>query len=222
VALAKGDRISPQEREAVIDQMSRYIGISKDVIDQANLRLDVPKFTHYLLLDQKLRIGRLDSRFSGPDPDEVLDTPFYDPSEAAPTPPFTMMFNNYLRTELKYKTDLPYYTMAQEGFYRTWDWGKAIEGMPSTAMSLREAMTQDPYLKIMVGEGYYDLATPFFAADYSIDHLNLPANLRKNISIVHYDSGHMVYLRRSEHDRFKSDVENFIEQTESAGQGAAQ
>src|SRR5262249_8758785 len=83
VSLAKGDRISPQERDAVIDQLSRYIGIPKDVIDQANLRLDVPKFTHYLLLDQKLRVGRLDARFTGPDPDEVLDTPFYDPSGAA-------------------------------------------------------------------------------------------------------------------------------------------
>jgi carboxypeptidase C (cathepsin A) len=222
VALAKGDSISPQEREAVIDQMSRYIGIPKEVIDQANLRLDVPKFTHYLLLDQKLRIGRLDDRFTGPDPDEVLDTPFYDPSEAAPTPPFTMMFNNYLRSELNYKTDMPYYTMAGGDFWKMWDWGKAIEGLPSTSMSLREAMTQDPYLKIMVGEGYYDLATPYFAATYSIDHLNLPVNLRKNISIVQYNSGHMVYLRQSEHDKFKKDVDKFIESTETAGQGMAQ
>lgn len=216
-ALAKGDSISPEERASVVDQMSKYTGITKDVIDQANLRLDVPKFTHYLLLDQKLRIGRLDDRFTGPDPDGVLDTPFYDPSDAAPTPPFTSMFNNYLRTELNYKVDMPYYTTAQPPFFRTWDWGKGIEGLPSTAMDLREAMTQDPYLKVMVGEGYYDLATPFFAADYSVDHLDLPANLRKNISVAHYDAGHMVYLRQSEHDKFKKDVDQFIDST-SKGQ----
>ena len=213
-ALAKGDSISPEERAQVIDQLSKYTGITKDVIDQANLRLDVPKFTHYLLLDQKLRIGRLDDRFTGPDPDGVLDTPEYDPSGAQPNPPFTSTFNNYLRTELNYKTDMPYYVMAQgPKFWESWDWGNAIEGIPSTSMDLREAMTKDPYLKIMVGEGYYDLATPFFAADYTVDHLDLPANLRKNISFAHYDSGHMVYLRRSEHDKLKKDFAQFVDNT---------
>lgn len=213
-ALAKGDSISPEERAQVIDQLSKYIGITKDVIDQANLRLDVPKFTHYLLLDQKLRIGRLDDRFTGPDPDGVLDTPEYDPSGAQPNPPFTSTFNNYLRTELNYKTDMPYYVQAQgPKFWQSWDWGNAIEGIPSTAMDLREAMTKDPYLKILVGEGYYDLATPFFAADYTMDHLDLPANLRKNISFAHYDAGHMVYLRQSEHDKLKKDFAQFVDST---------
>jgi carboxypeptidase C (cathepsin A) len=219
VALAKGDRILPEEREAVIEQMSRYTGITKDVIDQANLRLDVRKFTHYLLLDQKLRIGRLDDRFAAPDPDGVLDTLSYDPTFAI-VPPFTMVFNHYVRAELNYRTDIPYYPAA--AVFAKWDWGSAIEGPPSAAVSLREALTKNPYMKIMVGEGYYDLATPFLAADYCIDHLDLPANLRKNITVVHYDSGHMVYLRRSDHDKFKNDVENFIEQSENVGQGAAQ
>ena len=107
-ALAKGDAIAPDERQKVIDHMARYTGLSKEVLDQANLRIDVPKFTHYLLLDQKLRVGRLDGRFTGPDPDGVLDTPFYDPSESAVLPPFTSVFNNYVRTELGYKTDMPY------------------------------------------------------------------------------------------------------------------
>ena len=82
-ALAKGDAITAEERQKVIDQMARYTGLSKEVLDQANLRIDVPKFTHYLLLDQKLRVGRLDGRFTGPDPNGLLDTPFYDPTESA-------------------------------------------------------------------------------------------------------------------------------------------
>ena len=107
-ALAKGDSLTGDERQKVIDQMARYTGLSKEVLDQANLRIDVPKFTHYLLLDQKLRVGRLDGRFTGTDPDGLLDTPFYDPSESAIMGPYTSVFNNYVRTELGYKTDMPY------------------------------------------------------------------------------------------------------------------
>ena len=111
-ALARGDAMSTQERQAVIDQMARYTGLSKEVIDQANLRIDVGQFTHYLLIDQKLRVGRLDGRFTGPDPQGLMDTPFYDPTEAALMPPFTSMFNNYVRNDLGYKTDMPYHVFA--------------------------------------------------------------------------------------------------------------
>ncbi len=131
-ALAKGDAITPEERQKVIDHMARYTGLSKEVIDQANLRIDVPKFTHYLLLDQKLRVGRLDGRFTGPDPNGVLDTPFYDPTEAAVLPPFTSVFNHYVRTELGYKTDMPYHVFpADENFFESsWNWGSGIERLP--------------------------------------------------------------------------------------------
>ena len=213
VALAKGDTISPEERAAVAGQMARYTGLDKKLLDQADLRIDVPKFTHNLLLDQKLRVGRLDGRFTGPDPDGVLDTPFYDPSGSQPTPPFTSVFNSYVRSELNYKTDMPYYVRGGDDAFQKWDWGNAINGIPSTAMDLRRAMAINPFLKIEVMEGFYDLATPFYAADYTIDHLSLPANLRKNISVTHYDSGHMVYLRQESRLQFKKDVDDFIQDT---------
>ncbi len=216
-ALAKGDSISAEERASVIEQMSRYTGLDKKLLDNANLRIDVSKFTHNLLLDQKLRVGRLDGRFTGPDPQGLLDTPFYDPSGAQPLPPFASTFNNYVRTELGYRTDTAYFTSGGQGFFEKWDWGNAIEGFPSTAGGLREAMTIDPYLKVLLMEGYYDLATPFYAADYTIDHLNLPANLRQNISTAHYDSGHMVYLRHESLVQFRNDVDRFIEATQSPG-----
>lgn len=214
-ALAKGDSISPEERQSVIEQMARYTGLDKKLLDNANLRIDVQKFTHNLLLDQKLRVGRLDGRFTGPDPEGLLDTPFYDPSGAQPLPPFASVLNNYVRTELGYKTDAPYYIFGGEKFFDNWDWGKGIDGFPSTAGGLREAMTIDPYLKVLLMEGYYDLATPFYAADYTVDHLDLPANLRKNLSTVHYDSGHMVYLRHESLVQFKSDIDQFIEGTQA-------
>ena len=211
-ALSKGDALTPQERETTIEQMARYTGLSKTFLDQADLRVDVPKFTHNLLLDQKLRVGRLDTRFTGPDPQGLLDTTFYDPTSSAIVPPYTAVFNNYVRNELGYKSDMPYYVFASEAGFGKWEWGNAIEGFPDTASALRSAMAKDPYLKVLVMEGYYDLATPYYAATYTMEHLNLAPALRKNISFATYDCGHMVYLRPDMLAKMKRDQTAFMEQ----------
>jgi carboxypeptidase C (cathepsin A) len=219
-ALAKGDALTPQERQTTIDGLARFTGLKKELIDQANLRVDVTHFTHNLLAEQKLRVGRLDGRYTGPDPDGFLDTPFYDPTGAVIGPPFTSVFNDYVRRELGYKTDLPYYVSAgqisttePDTFWRRWEWGNAIEGFPDTATPLRAAMVKDPYLKILVMEGYYDLATPFYAADYTMNHLDLSPEYRKNISFATYESGHMVYLTEEGLSKMKQDFESFIDKT---------
>jgi carboxypeptidase C (cathepsin A) len=219
-ALAKGDAISPAERESVIAAMSRYTGLTKDLIDQANLRVDVPKFTHNLLLDQKVRVGRLDGRFTGPDPDGLLDTPFYDPTASSLVPPYTSVFNNYVRSELGYKSDMPYTVFAfqDRAAFSKWDWGSAIDGFPDTATALREAITKNKYLKVLVMQGDYDLATPFYAAEYSMDHLNLSPEYRKNLSFATYGAGHMVYVDTESLAKFKHDLVTFIDQTLPGGQ----
>jgi carboxypeptidase C (cathepsin A) len=214
-ALAKGDAISSEERQAVIAAMSRYTGLTKEFIDQANLRVDVAKFTHNLLLDQKVRVGRLDGRYTGPDPEGLLDTPFYDPTTSAIVPPYTSVFNNYVRSELGYKSDMPYNVFAfqTDADFRKWEWGSAIEGFPDTASALRRAITKNKYLKVLVMQGYYDLATPFYAAEYSMDHLDLSPEYRKNLSFATYDAGHMVYVDTDSLAKFKRDLASFIDKS---------
>jgi len=209
LALGKGDAMTPEEHRKIVDQLARYIGLRPEVVEAHNLRIDVPTFTHELLLDQKLVVGRLDGRFSSPDPG---GDHFYDPTGAAILPPYTSAFNNYLRTDLNYKSDMPYRVFAydQPGFQK-WEWGNAVEGFPSTAGGLRSAMIKNPYMKILVMEGYYDLATPFTAANWTMDHLDLGPQSRQNISYATYGSGHMVYVDRAEHDKMKKDLVEFME-----------
>ena len=209
LALGKADAMTADERRKIVEQLARYTGLRPEVVENNNLRIDVPTFTHELLLDQKLMVGRLDGRFSSPDPE---DRGFYDPASAAIMPPYTSVFNNYVRNELGYKTDMPYKVFAfDEGAFQKWEWGNAVEGFPSTAGGLRSAMIKNPYLKILVMEGHYDLATPFAAADWTMDHLNLDAKYRQSVSYATYEAGHMVYIDRAEHTKMKKDLVDFME-----------
>lgn len=212
LALNKGDALTPQERQKIITELARYTGLKPELIDQANLRIDVQTFTHNLLGDEKLRVGRLDGRYSGPDPQGYLQTRFFDPTSANTGAPFTSVLNDYLRRELNYKVDMPYNVSARElpGF--DWEWTKDTTS-PETATPLRAAMVKNRWLKVLVMEAYYDLATPYYAATYTMDHLNLPPEYRKNISYATYDSGHMVYLRESSLVKMHKDFTGFIDQT---------
>ena len=211
-ALAKGDALSPEQRQRIIDTYARYTGLDKKLIDNANLRIDVGQFTHNLLLDQKLRVGRLDGRFTGVDPEGLLDTRFYDPTASALVPPYGSVFNNYVRTELGYKSDTRYKVFAwDEPAFEKWDWGNAEKGFPNTAPGLRAAMAKNPYLKILVMEGFYDLATPYAAANYSVDHLDLSPEYHKRISFATYEAGHMVYIDSAMHAKMKRDLVEFMD-----------
>jgi len=209
LALAKGDAMSADEHRKIVEQLARFTGLRQEVIEAHSMRIDVPTFTRELLLDQKLIVGRLDGRFSSPNPGNER---FYDPTSSAILPPYTSAYYNYLRTELNYKIDMQYRVFAyDQPEFEKWDWGNAEQGFPSTAGGLRSAMIKNPYMKVLVMEGYYDLATPFAAANWTMDHLDLDARYRENVSYATYGAGHMVYIDRAEHDKMKKDLVGFME-----------
>lgn len=209
-ALAKGDRLTPEERNAAIERLARYTGLSKSYIDRANLRIDEPHFTKEILRDEKLIAGRLDSRFTGTDRSLVSEFPSYDPSQSAIRPPYTAMFNQYVRTDLGYKSDLEYYILGGGFGFFEWDWGSARNGFPDTAQALRDAFERNPYMKLFVGSGYYDLATPYFATQYTLNHIDLSPQEHANVSLGYYPAGHMMYIRDESLAELKKDISNFM------------
>jgi carboxypeptidase C (cathepsin A) len=205
-ALGKGDSMGPPEREELINQIARFTGLDREVIDLNNLRISQPVFCRELLRNQKLEVGRLDSRFTATPVPSARG--YYDPSESAIRPPFTATFNNYVRSELGFKSDLEYYVLG--GGFQGWDWGNAGEGFPETSDALRLAFVKNPYMKLFVASGYYDLATPFFATQYTLDHMLLDPKQHSRISLGYYDAGHMMYIKSDSLERLKQDVSGFL------------
>jgi carboxypeptidase C (cathepsin A) len=209
VALAKGDRMTAAEKSALLDKMSRYSGLSKTFIDNNNLRVDLEMFNKELLRDQKRTTGRLDSRFTGIDRMAANDSPDNDPSMNAIRPPYTATFNDYVRRELGFKSDLEYYILGG-GITSPWNWN-VNNGYANTSVALKQAMQKNPYMKIFVGCGYYDMATPYFAAEYSFANMNLDPSLRKNVSFNYYEAGHMMYIDKISLKKLKDDASAFIQ-----------
>ena len=204
-ALGKGDSLTPQERQSLVEQVARYTGLDQSVVSFNDMRLKQPVFCHELLKSQRLMVGRLDSRFTG---DELSqgqrEGQFWDPSMAVIRPPFTATFNNYVRTDLGFKSDLEYYVLG--GGIGEWDWGSAGEGFPDTSEALRLAFVKNPYMKLFVANGYYDLATPFFATRYTLDHMNLTRQQHQRITLGYYDAGHMMYIKSDSLSHLKKEV----------------
>ena len=189
--LEKGDSLTRQERQSLVEQVARFTGIDRSVVDLNDMRLTQGIFCRELLRNQRLMVGRLDSRFTGDDLSRVRgEGMYYDPSMSVIRPPFTATFNNYVRSDLGYKSDLEYYVLG--GGVGDWDWGSAGEGFPDTSEALRLAFVKNPYMKLFVASGYYDLATPFFATQYTLSHMNLTAQ--------QHAQGHAGLLRCGTHD----------------------
>jgi carboxypeptidase C (cathepsin A) len=210
VALLKGDALTAQERQAAIERLSRYTGLDKKYLDQSNLRVSLQFFLKELGRDEKKTFGRLDSRFEGLDNSAATATPEYDPSMAAIIPPYTSAFYNYVRGDLGYKSDLTYYILG--GGIGPWDTGGQFRGgFQETAEALRVAFAKNRFMKLFVGSGYYDMATPYFATQYTLNHMGLPSEAHQRITMADYEAGHMMYIRSESLSKLRKDVGTFLE-----------
>jgi carboxypeptidase C (cathepsin A) len=207
-ALMRIDRLSAQERQNLLDRFSQFTGLSKTFIEQNNFRVELGEFNKELLRDQRRTTGRLDSRFTGIDRDAASDNPDFDPSMSAIRPPYTAAFNDYVRRDLGFKTDLEYYILG--GGVGAWNWN-TNNGYADTSMPLKDAMSKNPYMKIFMANGYYDMATPFFAAEYTVSAMNLDPQLRQNITFAYYEAGHMMYIEKNSLRKLKEDAARFIQ-----------
>jgi len=182
--------------------------LSKDYIERNNFRIELGKFNKELLRSERRTTGRLDSRFKGIDRDAGGENPDSDPSINAIRPPYTAAFNDYVRRDLGYKTDSEYYILG--GGIGRWNYN-VDNAYADTSIPMKDAMAKNPYMKIMISCGYYDMATPFFAVEYTVSAMNLDPALRKNISFEYYDAGHMMYIEKNALKKLHDDAANFIQ-----------
>ena len=205
-ALEKGDRLAPAERKGIVEKLADFTGLDKNFIDNRNLRVDTRSFVRELLRERRQVVGFMDSRFTAANVDPAAASGF-DPTVATIRPPFTAAFNDYVRGELGFHSDLEYFTLG--GGIGRWDW-EAKNSYADTSDNLRNTFAKNPYMKMFIASGCFDLATPHFATEYTMAHLGLPLALRKNITMQRYRAGHMMYLDSASLSRLKRDVAEFI------------
>ena len=204
-ALLKGDKLSAAERDTVAAQVGRFAGLSKEYVVNSNLRVDRGRFRKELLRSRGLTVGRLDSRYTGTDRDAAGATNEYDPAMEAWNGPFAAVINDYFRDELKWETDTKYNIW---GDVQPWK----RDQRTNTGEMLRSAMTQNPYLRVLVLAAYYDGATDYFSAQHVMSHLDPGGAIKDRISFAFYESGHMMYVRRPDLAKSKQDIAQFVQQ----------
>ena len=218
-ALMSGDNLPVARRTEVAQKLARLTGLPADYLLRSNLRIEIQRFDKELLRDQRRTVGRLDGRFTGIDEDAAGSRPDYDPSLAAIVGPYTATFHDYVRGDLKFESDLFYEYLT--GRVRPWSYEPYENRYVNVAGTLRSAMTQNSFLHVFVGKGYYDLATPFFAAEYTFDHLSLDDSLRPHLSGGYYEAGHMMYVHLPSLAKLKKDLAQFMQTSMAAPTGAA-
>lgn len=213
-ALMKGSNLSESEREAVLAKLSHFSGLDESYLKKAGLRVNAPQFEAELQRADDSITGRLDARYSGPAIDQLAEFPQYDPLEAAVSGAFTAAFNHYVHEDLKFP-EHGRYELLSGTVNSQWNWKRNVPhygfpGAPNVEPDLVEAMVSNTHLKLQVENGLYDLATPFFATEYTMDHLKLPESLRGNIKLDYYNAGHMMYLHEDALKQLRANIEAFI------------
>ena len=208
-ALLKGSELLPEDFSIVADQLSRLTGLSREFVIKAKLRVDMDRFAKELLRSKSRTIGRFDSRYVGIDRDDAGDGYEYDASGAAIFGPFTATFNDYVRRDLEYKEDRVYEILT--GNVQPWSYRRFEGRYVDATDTLRKAMTANPFLKVFLACGYYDLATPHFAMMNTTNHLMLESTLKSNLQYGFYEGGHMMYIHEPSLVNLRKDLIQFYE-----------
>ncbi len=207
-ALAKGNALGDAERKAMAQKLARYTGLTPQFIEASNLRVNSGRFRKELLRDKRLMVGRLDSRFTGLDLDAAGELQEFDPSNTALQGAYTALFLDYVKNELKWESDLHYPT---SGNVRPWTYDQ--NRYMDMTEALRQTMTKNPFLKVFVACGYYDMATPIGGIEFNVSHLAYDRQVTDRVSFGYYEAGHMIYIRPSAHKLLKQDIARFIGST---------
>src|SRR5438874_6234121 len=207
-ALAKGNRATAAERRSTAQKLARLTGLSVDYVERANLRIDPGRYRKELLRDKRLVVGRLDTRFTSVERDAAGENDEFDLSNSALQGPYTTLFQDYVKNELKWESDLHYPT---SGNVRPWNWDEFTNEYMDMTDPLRSAMSHNPFLKILVNIGYYDMATVMGGAEYNFAHLGYDPTFVDRVALTYYEAGHMIYIRPSEHKKLKNDIAKFIQ-----------
>jgi carboxypeptidase C (cathepsin A) len=216
--LLAGGTVDPDQRTRTLDQMHQYTGLDRDFLDKADLRVSAPEFEKELLRDRGLVVGRLDARFTGPTGDLLGTRPEHDPQSTAISSAYTSAFNTYVREELGYDGDREY---VPSGMARPWKWerggggGFGFSGTPNVAPDLATAIRRNPNLEVLLVNGIYDLATPYFAAVWTMDQMGLPPDLRDNTQRADFAAGHMMYVEQGLLPQWRQTLAAFIRRTSS-------
>lgn len=207
-ALTRGNSLSASERASVAQKLSRLTGISTRFIEASNLRVNSGRFRKELLRDQRLMVGRLDSRYTGVDLDSAGESQEFDPSNTALQGAYTALFQDYVRRDLKWQSDLHY---PSSGNVRPWTYDQ--NRYMDMTEALRQAMTKNPFLKVFVIVGHYDMATPSGGIEFNMSHLAYDDSVTKRVSWGYYEGGHMMYARPSAHKILTQDLAKFIKES---------
>jgi carboxypeptidase C (cathepsin A) len=208
-ALAQGHRISPERRARVVATLESVTGVAAKYWDLADLRVSIHRFIKELRRDERVTVGRLDSRFTGVDGDHVADAVEEDPSYSAILGPYTAAMNHYLRADLGWEDDRRYEILSGE-VNAGWNWSSAAKSSyVNVADDLSEAMRRNPHLRVFVANGYYDLATPFHATEYTLDRLQIPGAAHTRITSKYYEAGHMMYVHPGSLVALRDDLVSF-------------
>ena len=212
-ALLKGSRITAEERQHIAEKLSTYTGLDVEDIKNLNLRIADMRFSKTVLKRPGYTVGRMDGRYIGSDVDSDHRRTQTDPSINAPMGPYTGIINDYLARTLEFSSNHDYNILNMKT-NQSWKWErKGHIGYPNTAPDLREAMIQNPHLRVLFANGIFDLATPFFAAEYTADHLDLPTERNDNIDFTYYEAGHMMYFHRPSHAKLTIDIFDFLKKS---------